>query len=196
MSPKKFKADIDGLLAAIKAETKALFLANPGNPTGTYVNRGELKRLIDNIPPHILIILDCAYAEFVFADDYDDGLHYGVERENILVTRTFSKIYGLAALRLGYGIAHPHIIDRLNRVRMPFNVTSGAIEAGVAALSDQEHVVASADFNRTALTRLMQTSQELGLEIVPSATNFMLLHCGGERGEKAAEICQLFEKRA
>src|SRR5947207_6345735 len=129
-----FTADVDAILAALSPRTKIVFLANPNNPTGTYVPFDEVKRLHGALPPHVLLVLDAAYAEYVRRNDYEAGIELVATSENVVMARTFSKIYGLAALRLGWIYGPAPVVDAINRIRGPFNVNSAAMAAGVAAI--------------------------------------------------------------
>src|SRR6266487_5774568 len=144
---KNYTADVDAMLAAVSARTKVVFLANPNNPTGTYVPFDEVKRLQRGLPPHVLLVLDAAYAEYVRRNDYEAGIELVATWENVVMCRTFSKIHGLAALRLGWLYGPAHIIDALNRIRGPFNVGAPSIAAGVAAIGDTAHVETSRQHN-------------------------------------------------
>jgi histidinol-phosphate aminotransferase len=160
----------------VTAKTKIVFLANPNNPTGTYLPMKEVERLADALPPHVLLILDAAYAEFVTRDDYDAGLALASTRANVVMTRTFSKIYGLAALRLGWCYAAPGITDAINRLRGPFNINTPAMRAGVAAVEDRDHVERSIAHNAHWLAWLTNEITALGIPVTPSVANFLLLH--------------------
>jgi histidinol-phosphate aminotransferase len=133
-------ANVDEILKVVTPRTKVVFLANPNNPTGTYIPFSEVKRLQNALPKHVLLVLDSAYAEYVTAQDYSDGINLVAQSQNVIMTRTFSKLYGLAALRLGWAYAPAPIIDALNRIRGPFNVSAPAMLAGIAALQDQAHL--------------------------------------------------------
>ena len=137
---KNYTADVDAILAKVTERTKVVFLANPNNPTGTYVPFDEVKRLHKGLPPHVLLVLDAAYAEYVRRNDYEAGIELVATSENVVMCRTFSKIYGLAALRLGWLYGPAHVVDAINRIRGPFNVNAAAIAAGVAAIDDTAHV--------------------------------------------------------
>jgi histidinol-phosphate aminotransferase len=168
--------DVDAILAAVTDKTRIVYIANPNNPTGTYVAGSEIKRLADALPPRVLLVLDEAYAEYATQADYESGFALVQDRENVVVTRTFSKIYGLASLRLGWCFAPTAIADAMNRVRSPFNVNDPAMRAGVAAVEDQAHVAAAVVHNtywRDVLTRDLAA---LGYRVTPSAANFILVH--------------------
>ena len=140
-------ADVDAVLLAVTDRTAAVFLANPNNPTGTYLPHTEIKRLHAALPPHVLLVLDAAYAEYVRTNDYSSGLELVSEHENVVMTRTFSKIHGMGGLRLGWLYAPAHVCDALNRIRAPFNVNGPALEAGIAAIADTAHVERSLAHN-------------------------------------------------
>ena len=185
-----FTADVDAMLAAITPDTRVVFLANPNNPTGTYLPRGEVARLHAGLPADVLFVLDQAYAEYVAPDNDDGGFALAAAHENVLVTRTFSKIYGLAAQRVGWGTGAPHLIDALNRIRGPFNVTSSAQSAAVAALADQDFVETSRTHNREVRERFARRMEMLGnsgVSVVPSEANFLLVRFDGELSALAAQ---------
>lgn len=170
-----YKANIDNILAAITDRTRIIFLANPNNPTGTYLPATDIKHLWQNIPENVLLILDGAYAEFVEEDDYQAGIELIEKSENVLMTRTFSKLYGLAALRLGWGYAAKEISQTLDKIRDPFNVPSSAQVAGIAALKDVGFELKAIQFNTRWRNWLSQQLTGLGLTIIPSVTNFILI---------------------
>ena len=182
-----FTVDVDAILAAVTAKTRIVYIANPNNPTGTYIGGAALRRLADGLPPHVLLVLDDAYAEYATEPDYDDGFALADARENVVVTRTFSKIYGLASLRLGWCYAPAAICDALNRVRSPFNVNDPAMRAGIAATEDVAHTRAAVEHNshwRDVLTREIRA---LGFPVTSSAANFVLVHLRDEAEAKAAD---------
>ncbi len=178
-------ANVDNLLAAVTPETRVLFVANPSNPTGTYLPIREIERLHAGLPDHVLLVIDAAYAEFCRREDYDIGLDLVDRSENVMVTRTFSKLYGLAGLRLGWGYGPQEVIDVLNRIRGPFNVGSPALAAGLAAIEDTEFVEKALEHNAEWLPWLSEQVAALGLEVTPSATNFILIRFPGEPGRNA-----------
>jgi histidinol-phosphate aminotransferase len=180
-------ADVDKILAKVTPKTKIAFLANPNNPTGTYLPMKEVERLADALPPHVLLILDAAYAEFVTRNDYEAGIELVRTRKNVVMTRTFSKIYGLAALRLGWCYAAPSISDAVNRLRGPFNINTPAMRAGVAAVEDQAHVDRSIAHNAHWLARLTDEIVALGIPVTPSVANFLLLHFKDTAEARAAD---------
>jgi histidinol-phosphate aminotransferase len=180
-------ADVDIILASITSKTRLVFLANPNNPTGTYIPIGEIRRLHAGLPSNVVLVLDAAYAEYVRRNDYESGMELVSSSKNVIMTRTFSKIYGLAALRIGWCYAPRNIIDILERVRGPFNVNSVAIAAGAAAIRDREHVDAAVEHNNHWLAILTQEFEKLGLKVTPSVGNFILIHFPDAKGKTAAE---------
>lgn len=185
---KNLTTDIDAMLAAVDDRTRIVFVANPNNPTGTYVPDSEIRRLREGLRDDILLVVDAAYAEFMEEPDYAAGERMVEEFDNVVMTRTFSKIYGLAALRLGWGYCPPAIADVLNRIRGPFNVTLPAQAAGVAALEDQAFVDQNRDFNRTQRDWMSQQLGGMGLEFTPSFGNFILVKFPDELDRRAADI--------
>ena len=183
----RYTADVDAILAAVTERTRMVFLANPNNPTGTYLPIPEVRRLHAGLPPHVLLVLDAAYAEYVRRNDYEAGLELVATSENAVMTRTFSKIYGLANLRLGWAYGPGHVIDALNRIRGPFNVSGAAIRAGVAAIEDQAFVTRAAEHNARWLPWLAAEIGALGLEVTSSVGNFLLIHFPAESGRTAAD---------
>lgn len=169
----RYGHDEEALAAAINADTRLVFIANPNNPTGTYLPRQALRRFLDALPEHVLAVIDEAYFEYVEAPDYPDCLEWLAEFPNLIVTRTFSKAYGLAGLRVGYAVSSVAIADLLNRVRQPFNVNSIGLAAAVAALADGEHLQRSLLVNRDGLQQLRDGLGERGFECVPSVGNFV-----------------------
>jgi histidinol-phosphate aminotransferase len=168
-------ADVDALLAKVGPRTKMIFLANPNNPTGSYLPKGEIQRLLDGIPETVLLVLDAAYAEYVDRDDYVAGHEWVHDRPNVVVTHTFSKIYALGSARLGWAYCPPAVADVLNRVRQPFNVNAPAMEAGIAALADAEHFAVSKAHNDRWRPWLAERLGKLGFNVHPSVGNFLLV---------------------
>ncbi|MEM1364148.1 MAG: histidinol-phosphate transaminase [Pseudomonadota bacterium] len=168
-------ADVDKILACVTARTRMVFLANPNNPTGTYVPFDEVRRLHAALPKNVLLVLDGAYAEYVRRNDYSAGMDLVSEATNVVMTRTFSKIHGLAALRVGWMYAPRAIIDVLQRIRGPFNVNAAAQAAGSAAIADISHVDAAVAHNEKWLPWIVERAETLGLEVAPSVGNFALL---------------------
>src|SRR5947209_4038366 len=184
---KNYTADVDAMLAAVSERTKVVFLANPNNPTGTYVPFDEVKRLQRGLPPHVLLVLDAAYAEYVRRNDYEAGIELVATSQNVVMLRTFSKIHGLAALRLGWMYAPAHIVDVINRIRGPFNVNTAAAAAGIAAIEDTAHQERSREHNTRWLAWLTDEIGKLGLEVTPSAANFVLIHFPTTKGKTAQD---------
>lgn len=172
---KNLTADVDALLEAVDETTRLVFLANPNNPTGTYLAEAELRRLREALREDIILVIDAAYAEYIDAPDYSDGAQMVDECPNVVMTRTFSKIYGLGGLRLGWGYFPEDIADVINRIRGPFNVSASAIAAGVAALADQDFVARNRAHNARERAFLTQQLGGMGLEAHPSAGNFLLV---------------------
>jgi histidinol-phosphate aminotransferase len=173
-----YATDVDALLACVTERTRVVFLANPNNPTGTFLPRAELARLHAGLPPRVLLVIDQAYAEYLEPADDDGGLALAAAHGNVLATRTFSKIYGLAGERVGWGTGAPAIVDALNRIRGPFNVTVSAQKAAAAALADQAFVRAAREHNRRERRRFIDRIEGLGhfgLRTVPSRANFVLV---------------------
>jgi histidinol-phosphate aminotransferase len=182
-----YTASVDAILARVTKKTKVVFLANPNNPTGTYVSFDEVKRLHRSLPPQVLLVLDAAYAEYVRRNDYEAGIELVATSENVVMTRTFSKIHGLAALRLGWMFGPAHLIAAVNRVRGPFNVNAPAIAAGVAAIEDMEHQERAREHNAHWLAWLTQEIGKLGLKVTPSVANFVLIHFPDAKGCTAGD---------
>ena len=185
-----YTADVDELLKKVTPRTKVVFLANPNNPTGTYVPFQEVRRLREKLPSDVLLVLDAAYGEYVKRNDYEMGLELVATTDNTVMTRTFSKIHGLASLRLGWCYCPAAVADVMNRIRGPFNVSGPSIAAGVAAIEDRAHVEKSIVHNERWLTWLLAEIPKLGLEVTPSVGNFLLIHFpkgDARRGAVAAD---------
>lgn len=165
--------DLAAMQALVSEKTRVIFVANPNNPTGTWLCSNELENFIQNIPDDIIVVIDEAYFEYVEEDEYPDTLQWVSHHPNIIVTRTFSKIYGLAGLRIGYSISSPEVADLLNRVRQPFNTNSLAQAGAMAALADDDHVSSSVKMNREGLVQLQSGFTEMGLSWIPSVANFI-----------------------
>ncbi|MCF8466932.1 MAG: histidinol-phosphate transaminase [Sneathiella sp.] len=187
-------ADVGNLLKAVTSRTKIVFLANPNNPTGTYISHGEVERLRVGLRDDILLVLDAAYAEYVSRDDYRPGVELVNAHDNVVMTRTFSKIYGLAALRLGWAYCPAAIADVLHRVRGPFNVNAVAQAAGVEAVRDQAHIERARLHNDKWLPILTQSFRGMGLGITPSVGNFLLIDFEGS-GKTAADAEKYLSER-
>jgi histidinol-phosphate aminotransferase len=192
---KNFTADVDAILARLSERTKIVFLANPNNPTGTYVGFDEIKRLHRALPADVLLVLDAAYAEYVRRNDYESGIELVATSDNVVMCRTFSKIYGLAALRLGWMYGPAHVVDAVNRIRGPFNVNTAAMAAGIAAIQDSAHVEAARAHNEKWLAWLSAEIRKLGLVVTPSVANFVLIHFPQTKGRTAAEADAFLTER-
>ncbi len=190
-----FTADVDAILKLVTPKTKVVFLANPNNPTGTYIPFDEVKRLHSALPGNVLLVLDAAYAEYVQRNDYESGLELVATSDNVVMTRTFSKIHGLAALRLGWMVGPAHVVDAINRIRGPFNVNAPAIAAGIAAMRDTAHVERSRAHNSKWLEWLTAEIGKLGLTVTPSVANFVLIHFPQTKGRTATEANDFLMKR-
>jgi histidinol-phosphate aminotransferase len=188
-------ASVDAMLAKVSARTKIVYLANPNNPTGTYIPFSEVKRLHEGLPPHTLLVIDAAYAEYVTRNDYAAGLELASTADNVVMTRTFSKIHGLAGLRVGWGYGSEHLIDALNRVRGPFNLNGAAQAAGVASLEDSVHIEGAIAHNAHWLPWLAGRIAELGIEVTPSVGNFLLLTFPKESGRTAEDADEFLSAR-
>ena len=185
----KFTADVDALLAAVTEQTKLVFIANPNNPTGTWVDRAAIARLVAGLPERVLLVLDSAYAEYLADPAYDAGLHHVIEHPGrVVVLRTFSKLYALAGLRVGWMHADPGTIDLLRRARLIFPVTAASEAAAIVALSDSEHVRRSVEHNAKWLPWLSKELSGLGIEVLPSGGNFVLARFPGKWREAEAAL--------
>ncbi len=191
VAEKNLKTDIDAILAAISSKTKMIFIANPNNPTGSYLNQIELQKLIDKVPKSVLIVLDCAYLEFATnIKDYPDAVKLVCENENVVMTRTFSKIYGLASLRIGWCFSSLKIAEILNKVRGPFNVSGAAAVSAIAALQDEEFTSKSQIHNQKWLDKFFENAKNYSkIKLHPSIANFILYDFSSEENcKKANEI--------
>jgi histidinol-phosphate aminotransferase len=182
---KDLRGDIDALLAKVTPKTKVVCIANPNNPTGSYLTREEMKKLHEGLPKDVLLIIDAAYAEYVSRNDYSAGVELVDGADNVVMTRTFSKIYGLGGLRLGWMYASPAITDTINRLRQPFNVNLAAQAAGIAALEDVAHTDAQRTNNDIWLPWFTKELTALGLHVYPSVGNFVLVKFPKEAGKNA-----------
>ena len=175
--------------------TKLVWLANPNNPTGTYIPFDEVKRLRAGLPSHVLLVLDAAYCDYVSRNDYEMGIELVATTENTVVTHTFSKIHGLAALRIGWMFGPEHIIDAVNRIRGPFNVSTPAMYAAVAAIEDTAHQAMSKQFTETWRNWLTEEITKLGLKVTPSVGNFVLIHFPTDKGKTSDDADAFLTKR-
>jgi histidinol-phosphate aminotransferase len=172
--------DINAILGAVTDKTRIVFLANPNNPTGTYIGAQDMARLVDGLPPDVLLVIDAAYAEYADASDYEPGLRLAQAHENVVMTRTFSKVYGLASLRVGWLYGPDHIVDAVNRIRGPFNMNGPALDAAVAAVLDQGYVAEQVRYNAKWRQLICDAFQQMGLGYTPSQGNFVLIHFANE----------------
>jgi histidinol-phosphate aminotransferase len=175
---KKFTFDLDAIAAAVTPLTRVIYIANPNNPTGTAFGAAEFAAFLKKVPDDVLVVLDEAYREYAARTDLPEALKLFRQHNNILTLRTFSKVYGLAGLRIGYGIGHPTLVAEMNKLRTPFNVTNVGQSAALAALDDTEHVHRSVEINREERKRLYEALRKLGLFPVPSETNFLFIPIG------------------
>ena len=173
---REFAHDLTAMLAAITARTRMIFIANPNNPTGTLAGAAELHGFLRKVPPQIIVVLDEAYNEYIPDALKSDSLAWLAEFPNLIVTRTFSKAYGLAGLRVGYAFAHPDVADLMNRVRQPFNVNSISLAAAAAGLDDREFVRRSFELNQAGMRQLTAGLTRLGIDYIPSAGNFVSIN--------------------
>lgn len=181
-----FKAEVDALLEQVDDRTRIVYISSPSNPTGSYNTAEETRRLHAALPPHVLLVIDEAYAEFVAAPDWETSFGLAREAANVVVTRTFSKIHGLGGLRIGFGYAPLSVAEAVDRIRLPFNVSVPGLEAAVAALGDDAHQKASRDLVETWRPRLIQAIKGFGFEVFPSAGNFVLVRFPDEKRSAAA----------
>lgn len=170
---KKYGHDTDAMVAAITKQSRLMFVANPNNPTGTWLNKTELEKLLGSVPEDLIVVVDEAYFDYVQENDYPNCMEWLNDYPNLLVTRTFSKAYGLAGFRIGYAVSHRDLADLLNRVRQPFNINSLALACAEAALNDRMHIEQTVRNNQTGMQLLVDAFNDLGLEYIPSAGNFI-----------------------
>jgi histidinol-phosphate aminotransferase len=178
-----FRHDLDAMAAQVTGKTRVLFIANPNNPTGTINTAPELDRLMEGLPEGVLVVADEAYYEYVTAPDYADSMRHLREGRDILVLRTFSKIYGLAGLRIGYGMARREVVEEMNKVRAPFNTNSLAQAAALSALADEEHLRRSREVNEEGKEYLYRELFSMGLRFVPTEANFIYVTLEGDSNE-------------
>lgn len=188
------RVDVDAMLAAVTPKTRIVYIANPNNPTGSMLNREEMARLHAGLPRNVLLVIDAAYAEYVTAKDYEAGIELVGRHDNVVMTRTFSKLYGLAGLRLGWLYAPSAICDVLNRIRGPFNTSTIQQKAGAAAIQDREHFWAAVKHNSQWLPWITDKIRKTGLRVDDSMANFVLIHFPAE-GEKTAAKADAFLAR-
>lgn len=190
-----YVTDIDAVLERVSPRTKMIALANPNNPTGTYVGRSEIQRLIDAVPTNILILLDGAYAEYVVRDDFDAGIQWVESNQNVVTTRTFSKMYGLAGLRIGWAYGPAPIIEVVNRLRTPFNASLPAMAAATAAIGDKKHVERVVQHNERWQKKIRESLVARDVTVVPSVANFYLMHFDNVPGRSTAGATSFLESK-
>lgn len=183
--------DLAAMQRMITDRTGVVWIANPNNPTGTWLNARALRAFVEAVPSNVIVVVDEAYFEYVGDPDYPDTSRWLAEFPNLIVTRTFSKAYGLAALRVGYGLSHPDVADLLNRVRQPFNVSTPAQVAVIAALDDAEHVRRSVECNDRGMRQLVEGVEQQGLRYIPSAGNFLTVDLGRDASAVDQALLQL-----
>ncbi len=193
---KNLHTDVDALLARVTPRTKLVYLANPNNPTGTYIPFDEVRRLHAGLPKSTILVLDAAYCEYVRRNDYEAGIELVGTSDNVVMMRTFSKLHGLAALRLGWAYCPPGIADVLNRVRGPFNVSGPAIAAGIAAIEDRAHQEAAIAHNETWLPWVTAELEKIDLKVTPSVGNFILIHFPATGAKAAAAADKYLKSKA
>ncbi|MEC7956732.1 MAG: histidinol-phosphate transaminase [Pseudomonadota bacterium] len=187
---KDFGADLDAMLAAVNERTRLVFLANPNNPTGTWVTAAAVENFLQQVPADVWVVLDEAYFEYVEEAEYGNGLDLLSKHPNLIVTRTFSKIYGLASVRLGFSVSSPEFADLLNRARQPFNVNGLAMAAGLAALADDDYVQRSRALNREGMRQITDGLAALGYSYIPSVGNFVAFDSGRPGAEVFEQLLQ------
>jgi histidinol-phosphate aminotransferase len=192
---KDFRADVDAIIEAVTPRTRVVFIANPNNPTGTYLTFDEVRRLRKALPEKVLLVLDGAYAEYVNRNDYEAGIELVSTTQNTVMTRTFSKIHGLAAARVGWVYCPAEVAGVLNRIRGPFNLAGPAMAAAIAALSDREHVARAAAHNEEWLDWMAREIRALGLHVTDSAGNFLLVRFPEEPGKSAQDADEFLHGR-
>ena len=185
------KVDVEAMLAAVTAKTRMVYIANPNNPTGSYLNRDEMARLHAGLPENVLLVIDSAYGEYVTAKDYESGIELASKFGNVVMTRTFSKLYGLAGLRIGWMYASASVCDVINRIRGPFNTAAMQQLVGAAALRDREHFWKAVEHNNTWLPWITAEIRKAGLRVDDSVANFVLIHFPAD-GEKTAAKADAF----
>ena len=191
---KQYGHDLQAMLRAVTADTKLVFISNPNNPTGTFVPAAEVEDFLTRVPPHVVTVLDEAYNEYLDPALGYESMKWVKKYPNLLISRTFSKVYGLAGLRVGFGFAQPELTDLLNRIRQPFNVNSMAQVAAMAALDDLEYLKRSARMNALGYRQLIEGFEKMKLEYVPSHGNFVMVRVGDEEGAGAKVNLALLKK--
>lgn len=191
----ELRTDVDGFLKRASDRTRIVFVANPNNPTGSYNTAAELRRLRAGLPEQCLLVVDAAYAEYVDRNDYESGIELVATTPNTLMTRTFSKIYGLASLRVGWGYGPADVVDAFNRVRGPFNLSTPAQAAAIAALQDRQHVALSREHNSRWLQWLSENISAFGLKVHPASANFLMVEFPTTGSRTAADADRFLMNR-
>ncbi len=192
---KDYRVDVDAMLERVTAKTRFCTIANPNNPTGTYISEPEMRRLHSGLPGNCLLLIDNAYAEYVDQKDFATGSALVEEFENVVMTRTFSKIYGLAGLRIGWAYCPTEVISVLQHIRTPFNTNGPALAAAEAAMLDQEFTQRIKQHNASLLRRISSELTRLGIEVIPSVTNFYLLRFDPESGKSGTEAAAFLQSQ-
>jgi histidinol-phosphate aminotransferase len=190
-----YRVDVDALLARVTSKTRFCTIANPNNPTGTYISDSEVRRLHAGLPEHCLFLIDNAYAEYVDEPDFSCGSDLVDEAENVVMTRTFSKIHGLSSLRIGWAYCPASIVPVAQRIRTPFNTNGPALAAAAAAVQDQEFTAEVKALNSASLSRISKRLSALGIMVIPSVTNFYLLKFDSDKGKSGSEAARFMESR-
>ncbi len=192
---KDYRVDVDAMLARVTDKTRFCTIANPNNPTGTYLTGAELRRLHAGLPDNCLFLIDDAYAEYVTADDYDDGAALVDEFDNVVMTRTFSKIYGLPFLRIGWAYCPTHVFELVQRIRTPFNTNGAALAAAQAAVRDGDYITKIREHNAQWRERIRASLSGLGIEVIPSQANFYLMRFDPATGKSATGAATFLQSR-
>jgi histidinol-phosphate aminotransferase len=190
-----FKVNVEAILERITDRTRVVFLANPNNPTGSYLSRTEVNKLHRGLPNNILLVIDSAYAEFVVRNDYSDGSELVDNCDNVIMLRTFSKLYAMAGLRLGWGYGPAHVTDALHVVKQPFGANRAAVEAAIAAIDDQEFIDKSVEHNLIWQPWTAAEFEKLGLKCLPSVTNFLMVKFPQKLGSTAEDASKYLSDR-
>jgi len=192
---KNFRVDVDAILERVTSRTRIVFLANPNNPTGSYLSRNEVNRLHHGLPDDVLLVIDAAYSEFVVRNDYSSGAELVDVSDNVVMLRTFSKLYALAGLRLGWGYAPNHVLDSIHVVKQPFGANRAAVSAAMAALDDQEFIDKSVKHNEIWRPWTSARFEELGLTCLPSVANFLMVQFPSVDGKTATDAAAFLTER-
>lgn len=192
---KDYRVDVDALLERVTDKTRFCSIANPNNPTGTYISGKELRRLHAGLPENCLLLIDDAYAEYVTADDYEDGTALVDEFDNVVMTRTFSKVYGLPSVRIGWAYCPSSVVGVVGRIRTPFNTNGPALAAAIAAVKDQAYVEEIVQHNTKWLAKISTALTEMGIEVIPSVTNFYLMRFAEDSGKSGSDAAAFLQSR-